>query len=403
MLRFLIVSAGLAIAALPATAQPVPDPISTEIAAQGLQPVRARLAALPSRTDAESFALGGLGFLSAVETALQARYRLAFNPDVEMIPVLRLPVPRNPAPEAFTAPALAAMVREMRDHVDLAPPILDAIPEGSDFALELRIADLWFDIDANGARGRGESLLEVLGTVMFGRAGFDLESFDSLVVRFDVADSRWLSAYANLVAGTASVILAYDPTAATQRAMDARAALREVSAGDPLASGLDMMVGSFVDVIAVAKDALSQQPDAAEAAKALAHLEAVVEKNRAFWRLADLETDDMAEWIPNDRQVSAMGLYFPKGTGAAWAAVLADADRLLKGELLIPYWRLGAGAGLNLRRMFLEPRPVDLVDWVQGAAAVPYAERGPRIGTNAWWQFNDLMMGQGLLFAVVLN
>jgi hypothetical protein len=403
MFRFLILSAGLALAGLPATAQMAPDPISAEIAAKGLRPVRDRLAAMSARSDAENFALGGLSFLSAVETALQTRYRLALSPDISVVPVLRLPVPPNPSPAPFTAPALTEMVRAMRDDVGSALPVLDAIPETSDFGLALRIADIWFDIDANGVRGEGETLYEVLGQVMFGRTGFDPAQLDVLVVRFDLADSRWLSAYANLVAATASAILAYDPTDAIRRAMDAKAALAEVNKGEPLANGIDMMVGSFVDVVAVAKEALSHQPDRDEAARALMHLEAVVDRNRAFWRLVAAETDDAAEWIPNDAQQSAMGLRFPKGTGAAWQEVLTDADRMLKGELLLPYWRLSAGAGLNLRKMFLDPRPVDVVDWIQGVAAVPYAERGPRISTAAWWRFNDLMQGRGLLFAAVLN
>ena len=52
--------------ALPAAAQD----ISSEIAANGIGATRDRLAALPAPTDAESFALGGLTFLSAVEEAI---------------------------------------------------------------------------------------------------------------------------------------------------------------------------------------------------------------------------------------------------------------------------------------------------------------------------------------------
>ena len=35
-------------------------------------------------------------------------------------------------------------------------------------------------------------------------------------------------------------------------------------------------------------------------------------------------------------------------------AVLEDADKVLNGETLVPYWRLRSGAGLNVKRMFEE-------------------------------------------------
>lgn len=403
MRRFLMLFAGLILAGLPVAAQDGPDPISAEIAAKGLAPTRDRLRAIAAPTDGERFALGGLTFLAAVEHALQTRYRVAMNLDVSALLVLRLPIPQNPAPEPFTANVVTDMARTIRDEMASGPAVLDAIPDGSDFGLALRLADIWFDVDANGSRGKGEGLYEILGGVLFGRTGFDAASLDKLVIRFDVADARWLSAYSSLVSASASVLLAYDPTKAIQQAMDAKAALAKVNAGEPLANAIDMMVGSFVDVVAVAKTALAQQPDRAEAARALQDLEAVVRSNRAFWALVAVETDNAAEWIPNDAQTSAMGLRFPNGTGTAWLAVLGDFDRMLKGELLLPYWRLSESAGLNLRQMFLDPRPVDVVDWIQGAGAVPYAQRGNRITPEAWWRFNSLVEGRGLMFATVLN
>jgi len=45
------------------------------------------------------------------------------------------------------------------------------------------------------------------------------------------------------------------------------------------------------------------------------------------------------------------------------------------------------GPGVNLRRVFTEPREFDLVLWVQGTAAVPYLEAGevttPRSGRGS--------------------
>jgi hypothetical protein len=376
--------------------------ISAEIAANGIAATRERLAALAAPSDEERFALGGLIFLGAVEAALQLRYRVQLSPDLDL-PVLRLPVPPNPAPEAFRAEMLGDLLAGLVSGMDEAAKALAAIPETSDFALAVRPADLWFNIDGDGRRGKGESFLEVAGGVLFGRTGFESAGFDRLEIRFDVADSRWLAAYAELIRGTALVFETYDVTAAVDRVLTANADLWKLNRGTEMANALDMMVGGWVDSAATVLWAMRSDPDPTLAAEALDAAERMIGFNRDFWRLVAVETDDDAEWIPSDRQHSALGMTFPDGTSTAWLEVLDDADRLLKGKLLLPYWRLGEARGLNLRKMFLEPAPIDIVGWVQGAAALPYVETGPRITWASLHRFDRLVEGQGMMFAVLLN
>lgn len=397
MKRLLVCLLGLL--PLPATAQG----ISAEIGQSGIAATRDRLAALTAPDDAERFALGGLLFLGGVEDALQARYAHAFSPELGVIPVLRLTVPENPAPEPFRADLVAEIFAGLTADMAAARAQLAAIPEGSDFGLELRPADLWFDIDGNGARGAGEDFYDVLGMALFGGTRFDPAGLDAITIRFDLADSRWLQAYAALVEGVAEVVLAFDPTVAIAEVMQAKRDLAAINDGQPMFNALDMNLGSFVDTAAAIQRALAQQPDRARAARALERLGEVVRFNRDFWRLSGLETDDRNEWIPNPAQHSALGLEMPDGAGAQWLAVLADAERLLQGELLLPYWRLSEGAGLNLRRMFEDPRPVDLFAWVQGIGALPYAEAGTRIDSQSWRAFDRMMQGRGMLFAVFFN
>ena len=79
--------------ALPAWAQ---TDISTQIATDGLRATEAALAALPSPTPTDQFALGGVRFLTAIEVALQTRYRTGLSTaltDLADIPILRLPIP----------------------------------------------------------------------------------------------------------------------------------------------------------------------------------------------------------------------------------------------------------------------------------------------------------------------
>ena len=98
-----------------------------------------------------------------------------------------------------------------------------------------------------------------------------------------------------------------------------------------------------------------------------------------------------------------MGVALPPGTGARWQAVLAEAEAILQGRALIPYWRLGAEAGLNVQKIFLEPRRVDLAGWIQGWAALPYLQQGPLASPEAVRAFDEMAGGQAMLLAFWLN
>ena len=59
-------------------------------------------------------------------------------------------------------------------------------------------------------------------------------------------------------------------------------------------------------------------------------------------------------------------------------------DKILAGKLLIPFWRGDDDRGINLRKVFVEPRKMDLVLWVQGPAAAPYLEPGEKVDGQIW-------------------
>ncbi len=67
-----------------------------------------------------------------------------------------------------------------------------------------------------------------------------------------------------------------------------------------------------------------------------------------------------------------------------WQEFLGEAERILAGKKLLPFWRGDAKRGINLRRVFTEPRTLDLVLWIQGTAALPYLEAG-EISTPEVW------------------
>jgi hypothetical protein len=88
---------------------------------------------------------------------------------------------------------------------------------------------------------------------------------------------------------------------------------------------------------------------------------------------------------------------------AGWKEFLDEAERILAGRRLVPHLRLAKGRGVNLRRVFLEPRPFDVVRWVQGAAAVPYVEEGKCTEPDTWWRLQRTFRGNFIGFAIWFN
>jgi len=87
-----------------------------------------------------------------------------------------------------------------------------------------------------------------------------------------------------------------------------------------------------------------------------------------------------------------------------WEEFLVEAERLLDGKTLVPFWRgSDKGIGINLRRVFTEPTAFDLVLWVQGTAATPYLEKGPVTRPEVWQRLQRLFRGEFIGFALWFN
>ena len=377
------------------------ETLSEEIARTGLAPTETRLAALTSPSNEDLFALAGLRFLGGIEQALQLRWKTRVQADWSELPILRLPIPENPNAIPFQAADFTALIRNLDADMEASREALAQLGD-KPFALPIRVADLWFDINANGTREPGEGLAEVTGLTLGGGRMIGVQVQDP-VITFDTADAAWLSAYTHFLSGFASTALAYDPEPAIQRVLDSSKAIYALWGSTPPNNAMDMMFGRQVDRVAMILQALSNTPDTALAQDAYGHFLSMIQENRRFWTLVALETDNAGEWVPNDNQVSGLGIMMPPGTGERWKAVLADAEKLLKGEVLIPHWRFGAEAGINLKKAFENPPPVDLVTWIQGEGLLPYAEKGPQMSMQSWRDFEDFVQGDAMLFAVFLN
>jgi len=128
------------------------------------------------------------------------------------------------------------------------------------------------------------------------------------------------------------------------------------------------------------------------------HLLQMISLSRENWRRIKAETDDKVEWLPGPRQTSLMeNLRVTEDRVQGWNIFLDEFEAVLNGTRLIPHWRIAThNRGINLKRLFDEPRNLDLVLLLQGSAALPYLEDGETVqASTVDTVFN--LMGSGLI------
>ncbi|MEM6741125.1 MAG: hypothetical protein AAF646_13490 [Pseudomonadota bacterium] len=158
-----------------------------------------------------------------------------------------------------------------------------------------------------------------------------------------------------------------------------------------------------IDAVYALVQALRQTPDADAIQRIEGHLREMLAQNRILWTIVVAEEDDDREWIPNAAQTNAFGLTVTPVLAEAWQTVLADAEALLDGRLLLPHPALSADMGVNVAAWFDDPSPIDLVGWIHGRDAYPYLARGPMIDGESWLAFQRETMGNGFAFALFFN
>ena len=390
-------------AAFPALAAPTED-WSARMKSEGLAKTEAAIAALAQPTPDDLFALGGVRFLAGIEQALHLRWQVGATAELAPVPLLRLTLPDNPAPEPYRASLVTEVFSGARAKMDASAAALAQIPDAADIAVTIRLDDLWFDIDGSGSEGPGEALMPLALSAL--SQPWDQPEMPAGLapsIRFDSADVAWLSAYTHLVSALAEFTLAFDPTAATEKIIAAAEDKRTRLGADP--SFLDQMtgMGPDFDKLAIVYLMLRQPPDAERTRAAKTHLLSMVADNQKFWAKVATETDDNAEWIPNGKQTSAFGIVLPPETGQTWLGVLADLQGMLEGRLLVPHFALPPTSGIDLGKWFDEPAPLDLIGWLHGVDALPYARTGATIDGRSWNAFSMILGGESLLYALYLN
>jgi hypothetical protein len=350
--------------------------------------------------DQARFGLGVVQFLRAVEHLAQSLHRYGLRSDRGQqmgIPFLRLPVPANEHPEKLTYAASRKILEELIADLQSADTTLSGV-KSADVKLPLHLVGVRFDLDGNGAPE--EPLVTVLSRYMGGRDG--IRPAEDLLITFDRADVAWLRGYSNLLMAFAEVALAHDG----QQLFDHTAHLffSNVEAVYPfLEDEENNLPWNIVDLVALIHLLRLPVCEPERMKTALAHLEQMIVLSRESWKFILAETDDDHEWIPNPKQHAVIGVGVPQEMVDGWLGFLDEAEKLLNGKSLIPFWRGHETRGINIKRVFTEPREFDLVLWVQGTAAVPYLEAGSVTDKRVWERLQRVFRGEFIGFALWFN
>ncbi|HEX7110733.1 MAG TPA: hypothetical protein VF224_15970 [Aestuariivirga sp.] len=367
----------------------------------------ARLALTPA-DDQIRFALGATEFLLAVEHLSQSMYRYGLEPPpglARSLPFFRMPVPHNPKPDWLSYKKMREVFKTLQAEFSAADTTLAKIGTG-DVKLPIAIGLARLDLNGDGNISEDEALWRVFNATL-GGGNIPEGAADQFIISFDRGDVAWLRGYTHLLGAILDFVLAHD----WQDGFDSTFHMIFPNAGLPNAVLDDYrpVQNQYFD-LATAADVIAfihlmhwpvAEPERMKSA--LSHLESVVGLSRESWKYIQVESDDEAEWIPGPKQNNGVlpGAMVSQQTVDGWMEFLDEFEAVLKGDKLIPHWRLAKG--INLRRVFTEPRTFDPILWAQGSAALPYVENGPMTTAETWNRITRIFGGNFLGYAIWFN
>lgn len=390
--------------------------------ADGAAAVQDALKAKPQDSEA-AFSLGVVQFLQAVEKLGQDQYRFGLlgNRRAQM-PFMRLPIPENVNPEQLSYDKARGVIQDYVNGLKTAEATL-AKAKPDDVKLSLTVGQIRLDLDGDGVATDDESLLRIMAVVSEGRRANDSDPLvNQLVIAFDDADVLWLRGYCHVMSALGEIVLAYDWKDQFERT----AHLFYPNVDTPYKFLVDEGVGPFngfntqniMDVIALIHTINYECVEPDRMKVALGHLESVISLSRESWKLINAETDNDHEWIPNSKQTAAMGgMRVSAEMQVQWQAFLDEMDLILQGKKLLPFWRGIEGGvmlfggdfpanpnlGINLRKVFEEPKRIDLVLWLQGTGLHSFLEEGEQTAPDTWRQITNAFRGEFFLFLTWFN
>jgi len=369
----------------------------------------ARLAADPSDNEAR-FGLGMIRFAEALQRFGQRQYRYGLHaPANATIPILRLPLPVDAAPEELTYEKQRDTLQGLLD--DLAKVEATLAPMSDKAArIVIDLNAIKFDFRGDGKADSMETLGAIVAALGSPRGARGAPNRSGpFEVRFANGDAFWLRGYCRLLSASLEFVLAYDWRNAFERVgrlFYPRVAPPPFPPNTRFVARKDSFfgdTGEIADLIVLIHEIRWPLREPARLQNAYADLKQVIAMSRASWKYILAETDDDREWIPGPQQKNGVVTDMPvtQAQVDGWLRALDDFDAALDGRKLVPHWRFVQG--FNFKRVFLEPRDFDLVLWIAGYGAAPYLEEGPTLTMDDWNRWNQAFGGNFLGYALWFN
>jgi hypothetical protein len=293
-------------------------------------------------------------------------------------PEIREVLPQNPNPEKMSYEAWRGILQDVVDDLAKVEETLADIKD-DDVKLPLHVALVKIDLFGTGKPINARGLLQRVPAELA-----DEDSLKELVVGFDRGDVHWLRGYCHFLSAIGEMLLAIDSeeqfncTAHMffEKVDSPHAFLQEEPrALDEVTNFNPRPISDLIAYIHLMRFPV-EEPKRMQAA--LKHLEAMLPQAKAMWKHYLAETDDDREWIPNPKQTGVMRVEVTQEMVDTWQATLDEWEAVLQGKRLVPFWRgkQRDDRGLNVRKIFTEPRTIDPILWIQGTAATPYLEKG---------------------------
>jgi hypothetical protein len=365
--------------------------------------------ALHDRPDDEQalFALGVVQFLRAVEGRIQALFRHGFHNDpLGNFLFSNLPIPQNSKPEPLDYKTARRLLQTWVDDLGRVETTLKKV-KSPQVKLPLHLGLIRLDFDGDGKAEEDETLWKVYARFNQG-ANVSQEAAKSFVIALDRGDVDWLRGYCHVLSALTEVLLAHDFEEVFNRTGyllfdGVQPPEPFLSESKPLRDRFDSK--EILDLVAMIHLIRLPVAEPERLRSALAHMEAMVTLSRSSWKFILSETDNDHEWVPNPKQSTVIpNVQVTAEMVEGWQRFLDEFESILQGKKLAPFWRGNEPRrGINVRRVFTEPRTLDLVLWVQGSAAAPYLEAGEISSTETWSRFNRIFRGEFIGFAIWFN
>ena len=357
--------------------------------------------------DEARYGLGVLQFMQSVEHLMQSLHKhgLGLKSNWVELPFLRLPTPPNPKPEPISYEQLRKIYETLLKDLTQAEATLAKVKD-KDVKLPLHMGLIRFDFNGDGIVDEDEAFWKIYARVS-GNRRVTVASVEQFAISFDKADVHWLRGYCHLLSFLTEFILAHD----WKESFDRTGHLFFTKVDSPFQylnkKPAKEWFGSeteIMDVIAFLHLINYPVKEPARMKSVLSHLENVIAQSRENWKAIESETDDDNEWIPNPKQTGVIpGVRVTQTIIDGWKEFLDEADAILKGDKLIPHWRVDDGRGINLRKVFTQPKHFDLILWIQGSAAEPFLEQGTLTEKRFWQRLQRNFGGNFFGFAVWFN